>query len=104
MTFTPVHGSTSKRRATSDRRAGADRRSGKQPALTLVPEERRAGKERRRSDRRSEETASEHIRNSLQLLATVSQTASLDEDLQRDLDSAIFRLRFALDRLEHEQS
>jgi hypothetical protein len=104
MTLTPVHGATSERRATADRRAGVNRRTGKQSALTLVPEERRGGKDRRRSDRRSEETASEHIRNSLQLLAAVSQTASLDEGLQRDLDSAIFRLRYALDRLEHDDS
>ncbi len=106
MTHASIHNPSPDRRALPDRRGISDRRTEDQPDLTLVPVERRTGKDRRRSDRRtspnrSHETAREHIGNALQLLATVSQSARLDDALQRDLDSAIFRLRFALDRLEH---
>ena len=71
--------------------------------LTLVTVERRAGKDRRQhperraggrrggQERRGEESAAEHIRNALQLIV---------DEHRRDLDAALFRLRFALDRLE----
>jgi hypothetical protein len=110
MTHAPVHPPSPDRRAATDRRAGADRRADGEPALTLLPVERRSGKERRRSDRRTKpdprinETVREHIGNALQLLSTVSQSTTLDDRQQRDLDSAIFRLRFALDRLERDKT
>jgi hypothetical protein len=69
--------------------------------------ERRAGAERRlvrtrrtKLERRLEETPEEHIRNALQLLANVADSGTLSDELRRDLDSAMLRLRFAIDRLE----
>ncbi|HUK21396.1 MAG TPA: hypothetical protein VLV45_07550 [Gemmatimonadales bacterium] len=95
------------RRDSSDRRSGADRRSDNPVGLALVPVDRRGGTDRRKSDRRvvpdrrRPVSPEDHIRNALELLGQVSDGAGLEEELQRDLDSAIFRLRFALDRLEH---
>ena len=103
-------------RRVSDRRSGVERRSGeRRKTLTLVKTERRAGGERRRSrerrgdaerrsgaERRTEETAAEHIRNALQLVAHVAESGALDDELRRDLDAAMFRLRFAIDQLERQ--
>src|SRR2546425_105118 len=103
-------------RRVSDRRSGVERRSGeRRKTLTLVKTERRAGGERRRSrerredaerrsgaERRTEETAAEHIRNALQLVAHVAESGALDDELRRDLDAAMFRLRFAIDQLEQQ--
>jgi len=91
------------RRENSDRRSGADRRSTNPVGLVLVPVERRKGDRRIVADRRRPISPEDHIRNALALLGQVSDGAGLEEELQRDLDSAIFRLRFALDRLEHRQ-
>ncbi len=102
------------RRAVTDRRNGEERRGGeRRKALVLAPAERRAGQERRASgerraaperrtaaERRARESAAEHIRNAIQLLANVAEAGTLDEESLRDLDAAMFRLRFALDRLE----
>ena len=79
------------RRLATDRRAPTDRRR----IVTVVVEERRSGIERR-----APESAGEHIRNALQLLTNVAESGTLDEESLRDLDAAMFRLRFALDRLE----
>jgi hypothetical protein len=85
------------RRLTTDRRAPTDRRR----IVTVVVEDRRSGVERRApSERRAPESAGEHIRNALQLLTNVAESGTLDEESLRDLDAAMFRLRFALDRLE----
>lgn len=85
------------RRLSTDRRAPTDRRR----VVTIVVEERRSGIERRaQPERRSPESAGEHIRNALQLLTNVAESGTLDEESLRDLDAAMFRLRFALDRLE----
>ena len=73
----------------------------------LVPplEQRSRGAQRRTGERRTgtrlggKETAEEHVRNALQLLMTIAETGSLDDEVRRDLDAAIFRLRFAIDRL-----
>ena len=94
------------RRANADRRSGADRRSEGSAVLKLVPVERRTQGDRRKADRRAgpdrrRETPETHIRDALELLAGVTEAVEFDEEIQRDLDSAIFRLRFALDRLEH---
>jgi len=59
------------------------------------PSDRRAPPERR-----GEESAAEHIRNALQLIEHVADSHQLDDEHRRDLDAALFRLRFALDRLE----
>jgi hypothetical protein len=85
------------RRLAADRRAPTDRRR----VVTIVVEERRSGVERRgQPERRAPESAGEHIRNALQLLTNVAESGTLDEESLRDLDAAMFRLRFALDRLE----
>ncbi len=85
------------RRLTTDRRAPGDRRR----VVTVVVEDRRSGVERRAPpERRAPESAGEHIRNALQLLTNVAESGTLDEESLRDLDAAMFRLRFALDRLE----
>jgi len=103
-------------RRVSDRRSGVERRSSeRRKTLTLVKTERRAGGERRRSrarrgdaerrsgaERRTEETAAEHIRNALQLVAYVAESGVLDDELRRDLDAAMFRMRFAIDQLERQ--
>ena len=70
-----------------------DRRRGSEQRSTL---ERRW----RAARRASVETAAEHIRNALQLLANVADSGTLDLEQLRDLDAAMFRLRFAVDRLE----
>jgi hypothetical protein len=85
------------RRLKTDRRASTDRRG----VVTVAVEERRASAERRaQPERRTPESAGEHIRNALQLLTNVAESGTLDEESLRDLDAAMFRLRFALDRLE----
>jgi hypothetical protein len=85
------------RRRTTDRREPTDRRR----VVTVVVEERRSGGERRAQPaRRAPESAGEHIRNALHLLTNVAESGTLDDESLRDLDAAMFRLRFALDRLE----
>ena len=85
------------RRLAADRRAPTDRRR----VVTIVVEERRSGVERRaQPERRGPESAGAHIRNALELLTNVAESGTLDEESLRDLDAAMFRLRFALDRLE----
>src|SRR5438876_5247322 len=101
------------RRAPADRRSGTERRNGdRRSTLALVTVERRSGDERRQhaerratgrrggQERRGQESAAEHIRNALQLIAEVADARELDDEHRRDLDAALFRLRFALDRLE----
>ena len=101
------------RRAPPDRRRGTERRNGdRRHMLALVTVERRSGSDRRRNpdrrgderrtgpERRGEESAAEHIRNALQLIEHVADSHQLDDEHRRDLDAALFRLRFALDRLE----
>src|SRR2546425_60006 len=86
-------------RTTAFRMSSVSRQS--QTLATVVVEERRSGVERRaQPERRSPESAGEHIRNALQLLTNVAESGTLDEESLRDLDAAMFRLRFALDRLE----
>ena len=85
------------RRVPTERRASSDRRR----VVTVVVQERRSGVDRRaQPERRAPESAGEHIRNALQLLTNVAESGTLDEESLRDLDAAMFRLRFALDRLE----
>src|SRR3989441_12259687 len=84
------------RRLATDRRAPTDRRG----IVTVVVEERRSGVERRaQPERRSPESAGEHIRNALQLLTNVAESGTLDEESLRGMDAAMSRLRFALDQI-----
>ena len=98
---------SSDRRDAPDRRGGSDRRRvERRRGLALVPVERRAAGERRQeADRRAElerrrhETTEEHVRNALQMLVSIVERGALDDELRRDLDAAILRLRFAVDQL-----
>jgi hypothetical protein len=91
-----------------ERRGKPDRRAGERRHLILVPPvERRSPNARRRvPDRRTGSetlgaaTAEEAVRTALQLLITISETETLDDNLQRHLDAAIFRLQFAIERLQ----
>jgi hypothetical protein len=86
--------SPAERRRLAERRA-ADRRR----VVVVVAVERRAEPDRRSgSERRAPDNVAEHIRNALQLLTNVAESGTLDEESLRDLDAAMFRLRFALDR------
>jgi hypothetical protein len=90
------------RRTRADRRATA--RGDRRQVAVLVPAERRSGQDRRGgAERRTPESVAEHIRNALQLLTNVAESGTLDEESLRDLDAAMFRLRFALDRFEARQ-
>ena len=85
------------RRNASDRRAPEDRRR----AVIRVAVEQRSGTDRRSGvDRRGPESLSDQIRSALELLTSVAESGTLDETSLRDLDQAVFRLRFALDRFE----
>ena len=98
------------RRHAPERRREPKRRVAER-RLVLVPtpvEHRSGGDQRRTSDRRSgterrglwgQETVEEHIRNATQLLVVIAESGSLDEELRRDLDAAMLRLRFAVDQL-----
>jgi|GEM_PF-2264034 hypothetical protein len=88
--------------AAADRRQREDRRSGRDRRQTVVPVplERRAGTERRRGERRAAQSVADQLRSALTLLTNVAESGTLDEPSLRDLDAAMFRLRFALDRLE----
>lgn len=100
------------RRTGHDRRSGAERRSPEsQPEdspFLYVHGERRSGHDRREGgdrrsglDRRGPETPQDQIRRALDLVAFVAESTDLPDDERRALDSAIMRLRFALDRLGH---
>lgn len=99
-----------------DRRSGSDRRRAKGRrgfVLRLLVGERRQRDERRRgwdgsaagrngSDRRSQhQTATDLVRSAFELVAAVrgSPDAVLDDTARQQLDSAMIRLKFALERL-----
>jgi hypothetical protein len=85
------------RRAAADRRTSEDRRQG----VVRVPVEHRAGTDRRSGgDRRGPQSLGDQIRNALELLTNVAESGTLDDAGLRDLDAAVFRLRFVLDRFE----
>ncbi len=104
---------SSGRRQLAERRELADRRTGVEHRLVerrqtvkvvdlerRLGVDRRQGPERRGTERRGQETVAEHIRNALQLMTNVAVYGALDDEDRRDLDAAMFRLRFALDKLE----
>ena len=93
-TLQPMSSSPTERRKVGDRRAANRRR-----VVVVVAVERRSEPDRRNdSERRTPDNVGEHIRNALQLLTNVAESGTLDEESLRDLDAAMFRLRFALDR------
>lgn len=104
------------RRHRTDRRTGPDRRSGtdrrspdarpEDSPFLYIHGERRSGHDRREGsdrrsglDRRAPETPQDQIRRALDLVAFVAESTELTDEERRALDSAIMRLRFALDRL-----
>lgn len=89
------------RRLTSERRNQLERRAGveqhERPSIERRRiSERRAGIERRLSI----QSASDQIRLALRLLTRVVEMGAVTEQELRTLESAMLRLRFALDRLE----
>jgi hypothetical protein len=71
--------------------------------------ERRAHNARRREpDRRfgsgplAGATAEEAVRTALELLMTLTEIETLDDDQRRHLDAAVFRLHFAIERLQQD--
>lgn len=89
------------RRLTIERRTLLDRR------LSVEQQERHAVDRRRKSERRagierrlSIQSASDQIRLALRLLTRVVEMGAVTEQELRTLESAMLRLRFALDRLQ----
>lgn len=78
----------------ANRRRGADRRVKNVP----VEVERRSGIDRRMVM----ESASSQIHAVLELLTQIADSGSLRDDNRRLLDTALLRLRFALERMEPE--
>ncbi len=92
MDFTPAD-----RRLVPDRRSNAERRR----VVQVVVQERRSGEERRSTgERRGADAPADHIHTALRLLTNVAESGTLDDVSLRDLDAAMFRLRFALQRIE----
>ena len=85
------------RRAVTDRRTPQDRRQ----VVVRIPVEQRSGTDRRSGDeRRAPQSLGDQIRSALELLTSVAESGTLDDAGLRDLDAAVFRLRFVLDRFE----
>ncbi len=89
------------RRLTSERRNLLDRRAGaaahERPSVDRRRiSERRAGIERRLAI----QSAEDQIHTALRLLTRVIEMGAVTEQELRTLESAMLRLRFALDRLE----
>jgi acyl-CoA reductase-like NAD-dependent aldehyde dehydrogenase len=107
---------TVKRRQVPDRRGeqGEGSRGGERRSETdvEVPVERRSGAERRQiGERRSAierrlalQSAADQIHGALKLLTRLaeSEAGRLNEEQRRELEGAMLRLRFALERLEEE--
>jgi hypothetical protein len=93
-----------------ERRGKRERRISERRQLVLAPPVERRSPEARRvtedrrsgSERRASQTAEEHVRNAAQLLTAIADSGLLDDELRRDLDGAIFRLHFALQRLRRD--
>jgi len=86
-------------RRDTDRRSGADQRVEPLPV----------GAERRKSDRREGierrlalQSAAGQLQAAMGLLLQLADSASLNDDERRLLDTAMLRLRFAVDRMASE--
>lgn len=86
-------------------RRDADRRSEADQRAELVPVE----AERRKSDRRQGierrlalQSAAGQVQIAIGLLLQVAEAGALNDELRRALDTAMLRLRFALERMERE--
>lgn len=89
------------RRLDSERRHLLDRRDGAEQHERPSVDRRRISERRAGIDRRlSILSASDQIRAALRLLTRVVEMGAVTEQELRTLESAMLRLRFALDRLE----
>ncbi len=84
------------RRALLERRLSAERVHRVPEPERRINGDRRSGQERRMAVL----SAEDQIREALRLLTRVVEDGRTGEDEQRRLESAMLRLRFALDRLE----
>ncbi len=85
------------RRRVADRRTSGDQRAAPVP----VPTERRKSERRAGVERRlAMQSASFQLRAALDLLARVAESSKLSDDDRRALDTAMLRLRFAVERME----
>jgi hypothetical protein len=106
------------RRSTPDRRFVVDRRAAdRRQSVVRVTVEQRSGRDRRVTeerrlvddrrvpmDRRANGAPIEtHLHAAITLLEHLSDGGHLTAQAQRDLDAALFRLKFALDRLADEE-
>ena len=96
MTAPDERRSTPERRDLLDRRMTAERLDQRSAQERRRKSERRTGVERRLSIL----SASDQIRGALRLLTRVIEMGAVAEQEMRTLESAMLRLRFALDRLE----
>jgi hypothetical protein len=86
-------------------RRDADRRSGTDQRVELVPVEveRRTSDRRRGIERRlALQSAAGQLEIAIGLLMQIADAGVLDDDLRRSLDTAMLRVRFALERMERE--
>ncbi len=103
------------RRGHAERRNGTERRRGtgrRNLLLRLLKGERRQVEDRRRGwdgqagvDRRTQrQTATDLVRGAFDLMVAArgATDATLDDDTRQRLDSALIRLKFALERLTKE--
>jgi len=106
------------RRSIPDRRFVVDRRAAdRRQSVVRVTVEQRSGRDRRVTDerrlvddrrvpmdRRANGAPIEtHLHAAITLLEHLSDGGHLTAQAQRDLDAALFRLKFALDRLADEE-
>lgn len=86
-------------------RSNTDRRSGEDKRVEHIP----VTVDRRRSDRRQGierrlalQSAAGQVQIAIGLLMRIAEAGALNDDLRRALDTAMMRLRFALERMERE--
>jgi hypothetical protein len=88
------------RRLILDRRLRTDRRSGEVPATPITADRRLGGDRRAILERRlSVQSAEGQIHGALRLLTMLAEGQGLSDSHRRNLEAAMLRLRFALERL-----
>lgn len=103
----PDRRDSSERRLLFDRRSGVDRRE-RDPYDAVSDDrrrdDRRGGPERRAflERRLALQSAGDQIRGALKLMTAAIEAGSIPEKQRRDLDAAMLRLRFALERVDTE--
>lgn len=86
-------------------RRDTDRRSGEDTRVDQVP----VAVDRRKSDRRqgierrlAMQSSAGQLQIAIGLLMQIAEAGVLNDELRRSLDTAMMRLRFALERMERE--